>query len=66
MRTPPGRVPAPLPDPLPAPLLERALALAGRGRRAVLGIAGPPGAGKSTLAERLVTALGGRAVLVPM
>ncbi|WP_197356020.1 nucleoside/nucleotide kinase family protein [Streptomyces clavuligerus] len=46
--------------------MERALALAGRGRRAVLGIAGPPGAGKSTLAERLVTALGGRAVLVPM
>jgi pantothenate kinase len=36
-----------------------------RGRR-LLGIAGPPGAGKSTLAEAIVGALGGLAVLVPM
>ncbi|MGW0121413.1 nucleoside/nucleotide kinase family protein [Streptomyces sp. NPDC003327] len=36
------------------------------GRRRVLGIAGAPGVGKSTLAERLVGRLGGGAVLVPM
>ncbi|MER5767227.1 nucleoside/nucleotide kinase family protein [Streptomyces sp. NPDC001985] len=54
MRTPP-------PD-----LLERAEALAAPGLRRVLGIAGAPGAGKSTLAEQLCAALGGRAVLVPM
>ncbi|MFD4792733.1 nucleoside/nucleotide kinase family protein [Streptomyces anulatus] len=50
----------------PAALTERARVLADAGQRRVLGIAGPPGAGKSTLAERLVTALDGRAVLVPM
>ncbi|MFF3285885.1 nucleoside/nucleotide kinase family protein [Streptomyces sp. NPDC003023] len=36
------------------------------GRRRILGIAGAPGAGKSTLAERLVEELDGLAVLVPM
>ncbi|GLF97818.1 nucleoside/nucleotide kinase family protein [Streptomyces yaizuensis] len=51
---------------LPTPLLERARSLAARGPRSVLGITGAPGAGKSTLAERLVTALGPHAVLVPM
>ncbi|MFW3471403.1 nucleoside/nucleotide kinase family protein [Streptomyces microflavus] len=45
---------------------ERARRLAETGQRRVLGIAGPPGAGKSTLAERLTEALEGRAVLVPM
>ncbi|ARF76031.1 nucleoside/nucleotide kinase family protein [Kitasatospora albolonga] len=45
---------------------DRARRLAETGRRRVLGIAGPPGAGKSTLAERLAGALDGRAVLVPM
>ncbi|MGQ4712989.1 nucleoside/nucleotide kinase family protein [Streptomyces anulatus] len=49
-----------------AALTDRARALAESGRRCVLGIAGPPGAGKSTLAERLVAALDGRAALVPM
>ncbi|MFF1843226.1 nucleoside/nucleotide kinase family protein [Streptomyces sp. NBC_01724] len=47
-------------------LSARAHRLAVPGRRRILGIAGPPGAGKSTLAERLVGGLGGLAVLVPM
>ncbi|MFF7355912.1 MULTISPECIES: nucleoside/nucleotide kinase family protein [Streptomyces] len=38
-------------------LLDRARALPRDGRRAVLGIAGSPGAGKTTLAEHLVRAL---------
>ncbi|MCX5400564.1 nucleoside triphosphate hydrolase [Streptomyces sp. NBC_00102] len=49
-----------------APLVARARALIVPGRRRILGIAGPPGAGKSTLAAALVEALGGAAVLVPM
>ncbi|MGW1952624.1 nucleoside/nucleotide kinase family protein [Streptomyces sp. NPDC001920] len=40
-------------------LLTRARSLARDGRRAVLGIAGSPGAGKSTLAECLVRELNG-------
>ncbi|MDQ3628297.1 MAG: nucleoside/nucleotide kinase family protein [Actinomycetota bacterium] len=36
------------------------------GARCILGITGPPGAGKSTLARALVTILGQRAVLVGM
>ncbi|MFJ9624603.1 nucleoside/nucleotide kinase family protein [Streptomyces sp. NPDC101181] len=49
-----------------AALTDRARALAESGQRRVLGIAGPPGAGKSTLAGRLVAALHGCAALVPM
>ncbi|MEU6103593.1 nucleoside/nucleotide kinase family protein [Streptomyces flaveolus] len=41
-------------------LLTRARALPHGGRRAILGIAGSPGAGKSTLAEALVRELNGR------
>jgi pantothenate kinase len=48
-------------------LVERASALAAAGPRQILGIVGAPGAGKSTLATRLVAALPpGQAVLVPM
>jgi pantothenate kinase len=47
-------------------LVARAAELAGRPGRAVLGITGAPGAGKSTLAADLVTALGDQAVLVPL
>jgi pantothenate kinase len=60
------------PEPLSADqAVARAVALAAAGGRSVLGIAGAPGAGKSTLARRVVTAvtaqLGpGVAVQVPM
>ncbi|GAA2093790.1 nucleoside/nucleotide kinase family protein [Streptomyces albiaxialis] len=47
-------------------LLDRARALLDRPGRAVLGIAGPPGAGKSTLAAALADGLGPRAGLLPM
>lgn len=51
--------------------VTRAVELARGGRRVVLGIAGAPGAGKSTLARRIVTAVDeqlgqGTAVQVPM
>ena len=46
--------------------MRRAATLARRPGRAVLGITGPPGAGKSTLAERLVTELAGDAAYLPM
>lgn len=51
--------------------VERAVELAGTNRRTVIGIAGAPGAGKSTLARRIVTAVdarlgAGTAVQVPM
>ncbi|MFJ8859254.1 nucleoside/nucleotide kinase family protein [Streptomyces sp. NPDC102451] len=49
-----------------ATLTDRARGLAATGGRRILGIAGPPGAGKSTLAARITERLGGRAVLVPM
>ncbi|MFJ7586652.1 nucleoside/nucleotide kinase family protein [Streptomyces sp. NPDC097617] len=46
---------------------RRAEALAAAGERRILGIAGPPGAGKSTLAARIADGLGPeRAVVVPM
>ena len=47
-------------------LLARARVLAGGQSRRLLGITGAPGAGKSTLAERLVAALAPHAVLAPM
>jgi pantothenate kinase len=51
---------------LPAAALQRAQALLAAGGRRVLGIAAPPGAGKSTLAAQLVQALGPLAQVVPM
>ena len=47
-------------------LVGRARELAGRGERAILGLVGPPGGGKSTLAAAITRALGSDAVLVPM
>lgn len=49
-----------------ASLVDRARALAADGRRRILGIAGTPGAGKSTVSAALLDALGERAVLVGM
>ena len=50
-----------------AALVERARSLAARGGRRILGIAGPPGGGKSTVARAVVAELGGElARLVPM
>jgi pantothenate kinase len=46
-------------------LVERARALTSTGR-AVLGICGAPGAGKSTLAAQLASRIGDQAVVVPM
>jgi pantothenate kinase len=47
-------------------LVERASALAVAGSRRILGIAGAPGAGKSTVAQAVADALGGQAALVGM
>ncbi|SFE51484.1 Panthothenate kinase [Actinopolyspora alba] len=47
-------------------LLERARELARDGRRRILGIAGPPAAGKGRLADKLLQGLGDSAALVPM
>src|SRR3954452_7294620 len=47
-------------------LVARARALAQPGTRTILGIAGPPGGGKSTVARQIVAELGEQARLVPM
>jgi pantothenate kinase len=49
-----------------AGLRDRARRLAAAGGRRILGIAGAPGAGKSTVAELVVAAVGDSARLVPM
>ncbi|MBD1551757.1 nucleoside/nucleotide kinase family protein [Pseudomonas typographi] len=51
---------------LPDALIRRAHALMGNRPRTLLGIAGAPGAGKSTVAQLLAQALGEQAVIVPM
>jgi pantothenate kinase len=47
-------------------VVARACEFAQRERRTILGIAGKPGGGKSTLARTVVAAAGSAAVLVPM
>lgn len=54
-----------MPPRLHPALIERLLALA-NGPRRLLGVVGPPGAGKSTLALLLTEAMGERAQAVPM
>jgi pantothenate kinase len=49
-----------------AGLVARARELVARGGRRILGIAGPPGGGKSTVARAVVAELGDVARLVPM
>jgi len=46
--------------------LERIHKLMATGSRRLLGLVGPPGAGKSTLACQLAQALGDKAIVVPM
>ena len=50
----------------PTTLVERARRLVASGRRRILGIVGPPGGGKSTVARLVVAQLGDAAALVPM
>ncbi|WP_258726111.1 nucleoside/nucleotide kinase family protein [Cellulomonas sp. NS3] len=47
-------------------LADRVRALLGRGGRQLLGIAGAPGAGKSTLSAELAATFGAQCVVVPM
>lgn len=49
-----------------SPFLARLEALLAVGQRKLLGLVGPPGGGKSTLAQALLAALPGRAVVIPM
>jgi len=56
----------PVRPPLPAPFRSRVEALLAGGGRRLLGLVGPPGAGKSTLAQSLLEAFPGVAQVVPM
>jgi pantothenate kinase len=47
-------------------LVERARGFLGQPGRTMLGVTGPPGAGKSTLTDALAVALGDAVVVVPM
>jgi len=64
--TTPGEYAPPTVDATIAQLVTRARTLAASGRRRILGITGPPGAGKSTVCAQLQAALGSDAVLVGM
>ena len=52
--------------PVLAECIGRVEALLADGGRKLLGLTGPPGGGKSTLAQALLEALPGRAIVVPM
>ncbi|MFS0703119.1 nucleoside/nucleotide kinase family protein [Cellulomonas sp. 179-A 9B4 NHS] len=52
--------------PLHPALVARVDALLARGGRRLLGLAGPPGAGKSTLSAQVAAVYGDRCVVVPM
>lgn len=56
----------PLTPAIPAPYLRRVEALLARGERCLLGLVGPPGAGKSTLALALHQAFKPVSQIVPM
>lgn len=58
--------PTPSPPPSLTALAADAWKLTERGPRVVLGLAGPPGAGKSTLARALVAELGDGAAYLPL
>jgi len=51
---------------VPSTYLDRVAALIASGRRTILGLAGPPGGGKSTLAAALHDAFAQHTVVVPM
>lgn len=51
---------------VPRLYLDRVQALLDAGGRRILGLVGPPGAGKSTLAQALLDAFGGACQVVPM
>jgi pantothenate kinase len=52
--------------PIPGRYLDRIDALLASGQRRLLGLAGPPGGGKSTLADALKAQFGERVAIVPM
>src|ERR1700723_391189 len=65
----PGQLPVSMPPGPEVPfrrLLERARSLAARPARSILGITGPPAAGKTTLAAKLRDELGAAAAYVPL
>jgi len=55
-----------MPPDVPRRYLDRIAALIAGGQRRILGLTGPPGGGKSTLAESLREAFPQRCVVVPM